>query len=124
MQETIWKSDSVLMKYKLDNFRTKFNLIKQEEEWNDGMMLNIFGKPIFATIRKDLCSLFPNIQFCYLFYCVVEKLMESKLSAEDEQAKKRVKRSRKDRPGLWRILHAQIYKSVLPIAYCVRLGRA
>lgn len=34
--KTVWESDPIFMKHKLDNFRIKFNLLKVEEDQLDG----------------------------------------------------------------------------------------
>lgn len=35
--KSVWESEPIFMKHKLDNFRTKFNRIKAEGENNNGM---------------------------------------------------------------------------------------
>lgn len=41
--KAVWESEPIFMKHKLDNFRTKFNRLKAEEEQNDGKFLIKFS---------------------------------------------------------------------------------
>lgn len=40
--KSVWESDPVFMSHKLDNFRTKFNRIKAEDDQGEGKFSTVF----------------------------------------------------------------------------------